>query len=140
MNRHRPLADEVLMRVAVLGAGGVGGFLAAALTRAGNDVIVIARDATVAAVESEGLTVSSSVLGELHEHPRAATEAARRRRRRCSSRQGDRSARGAARIHAEPPLVVPLLNGIDHLAVLRERFGDAVVAARSDRGDPHGPT
>ena len=32
------------------------------------------------------------------------------------------------RVHAEPALVVPLLNGVDHVAALRERF-PAVVAA-----------
>src|SRR5258707_892361 len=34
-----------------------------------------------------------------------------------------------ARIAAPPSLVVPLLNGLDHMEVLRERFGAARVAA-----------
>jgi hypothetical protein len=34
-----------------------------------------------------------------------------------------------ARVRAEPGLVVPLLNGVEHVARLRERFGDRVVAA-----------
>jgi 2-dehydropantoate 2-reductase len=33
------------------------------------------------------------------------------------------------RIHAEPALVVPLLNGLDHLDALRARFGPRAVAA-----------
>jgi 2-dehydropantoate 2-reductase len=32
------------------------------------------------------------------------------------------------RVEAEPDVVVPLLNGVEHLAVLRERFGNRVVA------------
>jgi 2-dehydropantoate 2-reductase len=48
---------------------------------------------------------------------------------------------GLARIACEPELVVPLLNGLDHLEVLRERFGAGVVAAgtirvESDRPQP----
>ncbi|HEY5257166.1 MAG TPA: 2-dehydropantoate 2-reductase [Candidatus Baltobacteraceae bacterium] len=45
------------MRVAVVGAGAIGGFLAAALARGGNDVAVVARGAHLAAIQSNGLTV-----------------------------------------------------------------------------------
>ncbi len=42
---------------------------------------------------------------------------------------------------AQPKLVLPLLNGLDHIAVLRERFGaDAVLAGtirvEADRPEP----
>lgn len=117
------------MRIAVLGAGGVGGFLAAALTRAGHDVIVIARDATVAAVERDGLTVSSTVLGELHERPRAATALHEDVDALIVTVKATGLREALGNIHTDPPLVVPQLNGIDHLTVLRERFGEAVVAA-----------
>ena len=50
--------------VAVLGAGGVGGFVAAALSRAGADVVVVARPETAQALTGSGLTVSSRALGE----------------------------------------------------------------------------
>ncbi len=45
------------------------------------------------------------------------------------------------RVEARPGLVLPLLNGLDHLAVLRERFGeDAVLAGtirvEADRPEP----
>ena len=45
------------------------------------------------------------------------------------------------RIGAQPKLVLPLLNGLDHIAVLRERFGaDAVLAGtirvEADRPEP----
>jgi 2-dehydropantoate 2-reductase len=45
------------------------------------------------------------------------------------------------RIAAPPALVVPLLNGLDHLAVLRERFGEQTVVAgtirvEADRPEP----
>jgi 2-dehydropantoate 2-reductase len=45
------------------------------------------------------------------------------------------------RVQAQPSLVLPLLNGLDHIAVLRERFGgEAVVAGtirvEADRPEP----
>src|SRR5205807_9810733 len=50
-------------------------------------------------------------------------------------------AAGLERIRAEPELVVPLLNGLEHMTVLRERFGAERVAAgtiriESDRPEP----
>ena len=48
------------MKVCVFGAGAVGGFLAALLSRAGVDVSVVARGAHLAAIQERGLTVSSA--------------------------------------------------------------------------------
>jgi 2-dehydropantoate 2-reductase len=117
------------MRIAVLGAGGVGGFLAAALTRAGHDVVVIAREQTVAAVRRDGLTIASQMLGDLHERPRAETALIGDVDALLVTVKATGLAPALLRIAGRPPLVVPQLNGLDHLAVLRERFGDAVVPA-----------
>ena len=43
------------MRVAVMGAGGVGGSLGALLTRAGNDVSLLARGPHLDAIKAQGL-------------------------------------------------------------------------------------
>ncbi len=43
------------MRIAVMGAGGVGGCLGALLAQEGNDVILIARGAHLAAIQANGL-------------------------------------------------------------------------------------
>ena len=45
------------MRIAVIGAGGIGGIYAAALARAGAEVIVVARGAHLAAMRANGLKV-----------------------------------------------------------------------------------
>lgn len=45
------------MRIAVVGAGATGGFLGAHLARAGEDVVLIARGAHLAAMRERGLTV-----------------------------------------------------------------------------------
>ena len=45
------------MRVAVMGAGGIGGNLGGLLARDGNDVILIARGDHLEAIRSQGLRV-----------------------------------------------------------------------------------
>ncbi len=51
------------MRVAVIGAGAIGGFLAAALARAGADVGVVARGAHLDAINKTGIEIVESDLG-----------------------------------------------------------------------------
>ncbi len=53
------------MRIAVHGAGGVGGYFGARLAAAGNDVVFVARGAHGAAMARDGLRVASG-LGDLH--------------------------------------------------------------------------
>jgi 2-dehydropantoate 2-reductase len=48
-------------RIAVVGAGAIGGFLAAALSRAGNRVAIVARGEHAAAVRRDGLSVESDL-------------------------------------------------------------------------------
>jgi 2-dehydropantoate 2-reductase len=115
--------------IAILGPGGVGGFLAAALTRAGGDVTVVARESTAEAIARDGIHVKSVLLGDFFARPAAlpglsgpvdalivATKAV--------------GLEGALERVAgvEPGIVLPLLNGLDHLEVLRENYGSRAVA------------
>lgn len=61
------------MRIAVVGAGGVGGAFGAALAKAGADVTFIARGAHLAAMKSKGLRVEGG-RGETHLVPTQATD------------------------------------------------------------------
>lgn len=61
------------MRIAVVGAGGIGGIYAARLAHAGAEVIVIARGAHLAAIRANGLRLEGD-LGELHVTPALATD------------------------------------------------------------------
>jgi 2-dehydropantoate 2-reductase len=61
------------MRIAVVGAGGVGGGFGADLAKTGADVIFIARGAHLAAMKSEGLKVQGG-RGETHLVPTRATD------------------------------------------------------------------
>jgi 2-dehydropantoate 2-reductase len=61
------------MRIAVVGAGGVGGGFGAALAKAGADVTFIARGAHLAAMKRDGLKVQSA-RGDTHLVPTQATD------------------------------------------------------------------
>jgi 2-dehydropantoate 2-reductase len=61
------------MRIAVVGAGGVGGAFGAALAKAGADVTFIARGAHLAAMKDKGLRIEGG-RGETHLVPTQATD------------------------------------------------------------------
>jgi 2-dehydropantoate 2-reductase len=61
------------MRIAVVGAGGVGGGFGAALAKAGGDVTFIARGAHLAAMKNAGLKVDGP-RGDIHLTPTQATD------------------------------------------------------------------
>ena len=114
--------------VAVLGPGGVGGFLAAALARAGVDVTVVARDPTALAIARDGIEVESVRLGEFTVHPRAVAALELPVDVLVVATKAPALEAALRRVRADPGLVVPLLNGVEHLALLRRRFGDRAVA------------
>jgi 2-dehydropantoate 2-reductase len=68
------------MRIVIVGAGAIGGFIAAALARAGEDVALVARGAHLEAIRRKGLHVAASDLGsfavrlEAHHDVRALGE------------------------------------------------------------------
>jgi 2-dehydropantoate 2-reductase len=119
------------MRHAVLGAGGVGGLLAAALARAGAPVVLLLRPATLASYPGR-IELESSVLGDgAVDVPAAA----------ALDRPVDvlwiatKAPQLDAALALAPPeavgdaAVVPLLNGVEHVARLRRRYRTVVAAA-----------
>jgi 2-dehydropantoate 2-reductase len=129
------------MRIAILGPGGVGGLVAGALACAGNWAIVVAREPTAETIAARGLRVSSVLLGDFVVHPRAAVRLGEPVDALIVATKASGLRDALERIDAHSPLVLPLLNGLDHLAVLRERFGDGAVVAgtirvEADRPEP----
>jgi 2-dehydropantoate 2-reductase len=129
------------MTIAVLGPGGVGGLLAGALERAGTPVVVVAREPTAASISAHGLRVDSVSFGEFVVHPRAVARLEEPVDALIVATKASGLKEGLDRIGAPPKLVLPLLNGLDHLAVLRERFpADSVLAGtirvEADRPEP----
>jgi 2-dehydropantoate 2-reductase len=116
--------------VAVLGPGAVGGFVAGALARAGTPVTLVAREDTAARIARDGLRVQSVRLGAFTVHPAAvaALEAPADVLVVAVKAPALDAALDRIRVPAPAPLVVPLLNGVEHLDRLRERLGEAVVA------------
>jgi 2-dehydropantoate 2-reductase len=113
--------------VGVLGPGAVGVALAVPLARAGARVTCIARAKTAAAIESEGLTLVKQGK-ELHADV-VATEVLREP---VDCLLITVKAPGLddalERIQADATTIVPLLNGLEHMDVIRSRLGGHVVA------------
>jgi 2-dehydropantoate 2-reductase len=115
--------------IAILGPGGVGAFLGAALARGGHDVVLIAREETADAINQGGIEVDSARLGPFKAHPASATTLSTPADALVVATKAKDLGAALERIETEPHLVVPLLNGLDHLDRLRERFGPRAVAA-----------
>jgi 2-dehydropantoate 2-reductase len=129
------------VKIAVLGPGGVGGLIAGLLERAGTSVIVVAREVTAAVISEQGLRVDSVSFGEFVTHPPAVPRLEEQVDVLIVATKASGLKAALERVVAQPKLVLPLLNGLDHIAVLRERFGtDAVLAGtirvEADRPEP----
>ena len=61
------------MRIAIMGSGGIGGYIGAKLAQASEDVTFIARGKHLAAMQAQGLRVESP-LGEIKLHQVSATD------------------------------------------------------------------
>jgi 2-dehydropantoate 2-reductase len=127
------------MRVAVLGPGGVGGLLAGALDRAGTGVVIVAREQTARTISARGLQVRSVSLGEWVAHPPAVQLLEQPVDALIVATKASGLEPALERIAVEPTLVLPLLNGLDHLQVLRERFAAGSVLAGSIRVEADRP-
>jgi 2-dehydropantoate 2-reductase len=127
------------VNVAVLGPGGVGGLVAGALAHAGVPVGIVARESTAAAIEQQGLRVSSVLLGEFVVHPRAVARLEEPVDVLVVATKATGLTAALERVAVAPALVLPLLNGLDHVAVLRERFSPASVVAGTIRVEADRP-
>ncbi len=128
--------------IAILGPGGVGGLLAAALARSGVDVTVVAREATVATIARDGIALQSTLLGDFTARPTAVARLTEPVDVLVVATKAAALDDALARVEpsAAPGVVVPLLNGFDHMALLRERFPRRVAAGtirvQADRPAP----
>ncbi|MGY1723887.1 ketopantoate reductase family protein [Blastococcus sp. SYSU DS0533] len=124
------------LRVAVLGPGGVGGLLAALLARDGHVVTCLARPATAAHLDEHGLRVSSDRYGELTARVRGAERLEAPVDVLLVTTKATQLDEALGRVPADVlggAVVVPLLNGVEHLAALRGRYPAARVVAGTIR-------
>ncbi|HKJ91690.1 MAG TPA: 2-dehydropantoate 2-reductase [Longimicrobiales bacterium] len=120
------------MQIAILGAGGVGGYYAGVLARAGQDVAVLARGEHLAAIQSDGLEihepdaepwrVSVSAYESAVDMPDADVAFVA-----VKSYSLDAIAAAAVDLAGRGAVVVPLLNGVD----IVDRLADAGVPRAS---------
>jgi 2-dehydropantoate 2-reductase len=122
------------MRIAIMGAGGIGGYYGGLLARASNDVTFIARGAHLAAVQRGGLRVES-VHGDFQIHPAQATA--------DPAAVGpvdlvlvsvktydlEAAAQAARPLVGPETVVLPLLNGLDAAERLAAELGEEPVLA-----------
>jgi 2-dehydropantoate 2-reductase len=127
------------MRIAVLGPGGVGGLLAGLLERDGGDVVVLARESTAAVIAREGLRVQSVTFGDFVAHPRALARLQEPVDALLVATKASGLTSALERVAVEPGVVLPLLNGLDHIGALRERFSPESVLAGSIRVEADRP-
>lgn len=116
---------------AVLGPGGVGGFLAALLTRAGSPVVVLAGAQTSRLLDANGIHLESQLFGKFSVPVRTAPRlpgpvdvcivAVKATDLQTALDRVPAGAFGRG-------LVVPFLNGLEHVEFLRTVYGDAAVA------------
>ena len=124
------------LRVAVLGPGGVGGLLAALLARDGSAVTCLARPGTAQHLDRHGLMLTSARYGEV----RAAVRGVERLDEPIdvllvtpkATHLDDALDRVPSEVLGDA-VVVPLLNGVEHMGVLRDRFPAAHVVAGTIR-------
>ncbi|HEY4997002.1 MAG TPA: ketopantoate reductase C-terminal domain-containing protein, partial [Solirubrobacteraceae bacterium] len=87
----------------------------------------------------DGLRVQSVTFGDLHTHPRAVARLEEPVDALIVATKAAGLGPALERIAIEPPVVLPLLNGLDHLALLRERFTPGSVLAGSIRVEADRP-
>jgi 2-dehydropantoate 2-reductase len=125
------------MQHAILGPGGVGGLIGGALARAGHPVTVVVRPETLAEYPRR-LAVESAVLGtfETPVRPVAALDGpVDVLWVTVKATALEAALRGAPPERLGDATIIPLLNGIDHVARLREVYGAERVVAGAIRSD-----
>jgi 2-dehydropantoate 2-reductase len=115
--------------IAILGPGGVGGFLAATLERAGESVLVVARAPAAESIARHGIEVESVRLGSFTARPAAVTVLTHPVDVLFVATKATTLTGALDRVQSAPRLVVPLLNGLEHMPLLRDHFGAVPVAA-----------
>lgn len=120
----------------MLGPGAVGGLLAALLARAGNSVVVLSGEETARAIAAGGLRVESRRFGDFEVKVDTAVRLQRQVDYCLVTVKATQLNDAIQRVSAGAlgsALVVPFLNGIDHVDHLRHAYPASNVAAATIR-------
>jgi 2-dehydropantoate 2-reductase len=120
------------MKFAIFGTGGVGGYFGGRLAQAGQDVTFIARGTHLAAIRDSGLRVES-ISGDFTIHPAKATDSPQTIGRVDAVILATKAWQLIEAMEQMQPLIdadtiiLPLLNGMEHMDVLQEHFGSHLI-------------
>jgi 2-dehydropantoate 2-reductase len=114
--------------IAILGSGAVGALLGAELTRAGVPVTLVTTEASAEAIARDGVAVQSPAFGEHTEAVTAVTSLGETPDVLVVAVKAPHLGAAIDRVAGDPGVIVPLLNGIDHVQELRARFPGDVLA------------
>jgi len=127
--RKTKLDGLTIMKFAIMGTGGLGGYFGAKLVKAGNDVTFIARGETLQVIREKGLQVYSPD-GDFKTDPVQATANPADVGivdvvLLCvKSYQLDTAIELIKPMIGDETMIIPVLNGITHIAQLQSAFGD----------------
>ena len=116
------------MKFAIFGTGGVGGYFGGRLAQAGEDVTFIARGNHLSVIQQTGLSVDS-IRGDFVVHPAKATDSTESVGAvdvvvlAIKGWQLDEAILQMKPLIGNSTLIVPLLNGIEHMEALVNAFG-----------------
>lgn len=122
-------SDSRPLRIAILGPGAVGGFLAAVFWRQGAAVTCIANPDTVSCITDSGIHLESTIFGEFVAYPQAQPFLEIEPDLLVITTKAPFLAQALERIRLdrlEHCIIIPLMNGFEHLTTLRSRFGPHV--------------
>lgn len=129
------------MRILMVGAGATGGFYGGLLLNAGRDVTFLLREQRAEQVRQHGLELSTHAGDHLTLHPKVVTAGQLRETPdlfdlvilSTKAYQLEGAMDDIAPAVGPQTMILPILNGMRHLALLQQRFGSQHVLAGSVR-------
>ncbi|GAA3741883.1 2-dehydropantoate 2-reductase [Spinactinospora alkalitolerans] len=128
--------EKKLTHFAVLGPGGVGGLLAGLLSREGHRVTVVASESTAQHIAAHGLRVESASFGDFTADVPAVPELTEPADVLIVATKATSLEAALRRVPAgqvRDAVVLPLLNGFEHVDLLRAHYPEAHVSAAGIR-------
>jgi 2-dehydropantoate 2-reductase len=120
------------MRILIVGAGAVGGYFGGRLAQAGRDVTFLVRAGRADQIQAQGLRILSPYYGDFTVRPKTITAAQIVSDYDIIFLSVKSYGLAAAMDDFAPAIgprtvIIPVLNGMHHMDVLTERFGDNAV-------------
>lgn len=118
-------------KISILGPGAVGGFIASILYKNGYDVVCIGLENVVDQINKKGIIFKSKKYGDFIAKPKAITELSEDMDLIFITVKAtglNDSLNKISLKYTKNTLFLPLLNGIEHVDVLKNKFGDKIIA------------